>query len=195
MRLLQEEWKWINDFQGIYQISNFGRVKSFKRCSGGYILSNTNTKGDYLSIILFDKHTGRKRSTRIHVLVAEHFIGERPTGYQIHHKDGNKQNNLVSNLEYITIQDHYVETLKDNPQIVTGITKYNQYQKPKFIQQYTLQGDFLAEYRNAKVAEKMTGICARNILQAANGTEYKDGLKRVQAGGYVWKLKKESEVV
>ena len=192
---MTEEWKWIRGFEGTYQISNHGRLKSFKKDTDGYILSNTNEKGGYLAIVLTDKIRKIKRCTRIHVLVAEHFIGERPDGFHIHHKDGNKQNNVVSNLEYISVLDHYKETLKDCPQIVTGITKYNKFEKTKIVQQYSLEGDLLAEYRNAVIAEKMTGICSRNILQVANGTEYKPNKKRVQAGGYVWKFKDESEVV
>lgn len=192
---MNEEWKWVTGFEGIYQISNYGRLKSFKKYSDGYILSNTNVKGGYLSVILTDSAGKKKRCVRIHVLVAEHFIGDRPEGLHIHHKDGNKQNNVVSNLEYITVKDHYKETLKDCPQIVTGITKYNKFQRPQTVQQYSLDGDLLAEYRNAHIAQKMTGICSRNILQVAGGTEYKPGKKRVQAGGYVWKFKDEREVV
>jgi len=41
----------------------------------------------------------------------------------------------------------------------------------------------------------MTGVCGRNILQVANETEYRHGMKRSQAGGYVWKFKEEGEVV
>lgn len=192
---MDEEWRWIKGFEGIYQISNLGRLKSFKKYAEGYILSNTNVNGGYLSVILTDKAKGKKRCVRIHVLVAEHFIGERPLGCHIHHKDGNKQNNVVSNLEYLSVKEHYKETLKDCPQIVTGITNYNRFQKPQIIQQYSLEGDLLAEYRNAQIAGKMTGICARNILQVSSGEEYKPGKKRVQAGGYVWKFKDEREVV
>lgn len=192
---MNEEWKWVKGFEGVYQISNYGRLKSYKKDPAGYILSNTNVKGGYFSVILTDSVRKKKRCVRIHVLVAEHFIGDRPDGFHIHHKDGNKQNNVVSNLEYITVKDHYKETLKDCPQIVTGITKYNKFQRPQIVQQYSLEGDLLAEYRNACIAEKMTGICSRNILQVANGTEYKPGRKRVQAGGYIWKFKDESEVV
>lgn len=192
---MTEEWKWVKGFEGVYQISNLGKLKSFKKHGDGYVLSNTNAKGGYFSVILFDSLTKKKRCVRVHVLVAEHFIGERPEGFHVHHKDGNKQNNAVSNLEYISVKDHYKETLKDCPQIVTGITRYNKFQKTRIIQQYSIEGDLLAEYVNAKIAEKLTGICSRNILQVANGTEYRRGKKRVQAGGYIWRFKDESEVM
>ena len=82
---MDEEWKWVNDFSGIYQISNFGRLKSFKRCSDGYILSEKNEKGGYFSVVLRDPIQNKRRSVRIHVLVAETFIGEIPKGYHVHH--------------------------------------------------------------------------------------------------------------
>lgn len=109
---MDEEWKWIKGFEGQYQISNYGRVKSFKKTKGGYILSNQNATGDYLRIVLRNSVTNKKKSIAIHQLVAEHFIGDRPQGYQVHHKDGNKQNNIVSNLEYIHPKRHRKETEK-----------------------------------------------------------------------------------
>ena len=192
---MQEEWKWVNGFEGIYQISNYGRLKSFKKYGDGYILSNKNEKGGYLSIILTDSIRRRRRCTRIHVLVAEHFIGKIPKGFHVHHLDDNKQNNIVSNLEIIHPKKHRKETEKSCPQIVRGINNYNKFQRPKHIVQYDLEGHFIAEYANGEIASRLTGVCQRNILQVANGEEYKPGKVRKQAGGYVWKFKKESEVV
>lgn len=193
---MNEEWKWVKDFEGLYQVSNHGRIKSFKKTEGGYILSNQNVKGDYLRVVLNDTTTGRKRSIAIHVLVAEHFIGERPRGYHVHHKDGNKQNNIVSNLEYIHPKNHRKETEKTCPRIVTGIVNYNKYEKPRKIQQYSLDGILLAEYTNAEIASRMTGVCQRNILQVANKSPFnKNGDTRKQAGGYIWRFADESEVM
>lgn len=192
---MQEEWKWIKSFEGLYQISNFGRLKSFKKYSDGYILSNKNEEGGYLSVILTDSIKKKRRCTRIHVLVAEHFIGDIPKGYHVHHIDDNKQNNTVSNLEIIHPKQHRKETEKTCPQIVTGLKNYNKYQRPKHILQYDKEGHFIAEYANGEIASRLTGVCQRNILQVANGEEYKPGKVRMQAGGFIWKLKEESEVV
>lgn len=189
---MEEDWKWIKGYEGQYQISNHGRIKSFKKTEGGYILSNQNATGDYLRIVLINSVTKKNKSKAIHQLVAEHFIGERPQGYHVHHKDGNKQNNIVSNLEYIHPKEHRKETQKQKPQIVTGIVNYNKYEKPKKICQYTQDGILLATYINAEVAGRMTGICQRNILQVANKEPYNDkGFIRKQAGGYIWRFEKE----
>lgn len=192
---MKEIWKWIDGYEGIYQISNKGRLKSFKRDNDGYILSNTNSKGWYFTVNLFD-YKGKMHTERIHILVARAFIGAIPKGYHVHHKDGNKQNNIVSNLEIIHPSKHAQETIKQNENVLKGLNNYNKYGKTKKLQQYTLDGILLAEYVNGEVASRMTGICQRNILQVATKTSFNaKGNIRKQAGGYLWKFAEESEVV
>lgn len=187
---IDEEWKWVDGFEGVYQISNRGRLKSFHKESDGYILSNVNKKGGYLSVILRDRKN--KRYTRIHVLVAETFIGNIPKGYQVHHKDGNKQNNDVNNLVIISTKEHNKETMKQYPDYCKGMNDYNKYVRPKKILQYTKDGKFIAEYRNGKEAEIATGVCQRNILQVANKTPFNNkGGYRKQAGGFIWRFDNE----
>ena len=114
----------------------------------------------------------------------------------MHHIDGDKQNNAVSNLEIVCPKDHRVETKRMHPQIVTGMVNYNRYVRPREVQQYTMDGVFIASYPNAKEAGLATGICGRNILHVASGTPYDTkGNTRKQAGGYVWKFTEESEVM
>ena len=192
---MKEIWKDIKGYEGLYQISNCGRLKSFKKHKDGYITSNTNSKGWYLSVRLKDSN-GIRKSERIHVLVAKHFIGEVPKGYHVHHKDGNKQNNFVENLEIIHPRQHYKETISNNKNILLGLNNYNKYTKPKRIRQLTIDGIFLAEYVNGEVASRMTGICQRNILQVASKTPYNSkGSIRKQAGGYSWEFVEEKVVV
>lgn len=194
LKYADEEWRWIDGFEGMYQVSNKGRLKSFKKVSTGRILSNTNSKGDYLSVILDSR--GANYSTRIHRLVAETFIGNIPTGYHVHHKDGNKQNNDVDNLEILSIKDHARETHEMYPHNYDGMNHYNKVIRPKRIRQYTKDGEFVAEYTNGHDASIATGVCQRNILQVANKTQYNDkGDYRKQAGGYVWRFADESEVM
>lgn len=193
---MNEQWVWVNGFEGMYQVSNFGRIKSFKKTEGGYILSNQNSHGDYLRIVLNDPSTNKRKSIGIHVLVAEHFIGERPKGFHVHHKDGDKQNNIFTNLEYIHPKEHRKETEKTHPQIITGIVSYNKNKKAVPIRQYTISGEYIAEYANSEIASRITGVCRRNILQVASKTPFNTkGSVRKQAGGYIWKFANESEVV
>jgi hypothetical protein len=100
----------INDYEEIwkpctrsldYSVSNFGRIKSYKHTNDeeGHILSQSfNKHNGYYSIRL-----GRKIAESVHVLVAEAFLGPRPSSnHVVNHKDGNKQNNRDISLEWIT---------------------------------------------------------------------------------------------
>lgn len=181
-----EEWRWIKGYEGLYQISSHGRLKSFRKKKDGYICSNVNQYGWYLTVNLFDESKKRK-TKRIHILVAEAFIGEIPKGYHVHHKDGNKQNNHVENLEIIHPAEHSLESIKINPNCIKGMNNYNKYKKTRRIRQYTKDGHFIAEYVNGAVASRLSGVCERNILQVAGKTPFNDaGNYRKTAGGYKW---------
>lgn len=188
-----EVWKDIEGFKGVYQISNLGRLKSFKKDVGGKVLLNTNKKGGYFSVIL---RKGEKvKTTRIHRLVAEAFLPNPNNFSQVHHKDGNKQNNCVENLEWISTKEHHTITQQQSPRTVRGLINYNKFIRPKKVQQYSLSGELLAEYSNGAEAHLKTGVCARNIHQVASQTPFNQkGNVRKQAGGYIWKYKDEEVV-
>lgn len=90
-----EVWR---DIDG-YQISNFGRLKSFKRGKPKILIPLGNTKG-YLCYSLY--RDGSAKKFLAHVLVAQNFIPNPDNKPQINHRDGNKLNNHVSNLEWVT---------------------------------------------------------------------------------------------
>ena len=105
---MQEIWKDIVGYKGLYQISNKGRVKSLERYSykgnrsiqklKGRILKASIRKDNYLTVVL--RKDGKSTSYLVHRLVAQAFI---PNSYNynvINHKDENKQNNDIRNLEW-----------------------------------------------------------------------------------------------
>ncbi len=100
---MDEVWKDIKGFEGLYQVSTQGQVKSRRGILKPYI----NHKG-YLKVCL--SKDGVKYKKRVNRLVAEAFI-ENPLNLpQVNHKDRNKNNNAVSNLEWCTAKenrDHY----------------------------------------------------------------------------------------
>lgn len=107
----QETWKKIRGFPD-YAASNLGRVKRIRNTRGaksGSVLKGSPNGGGYLSVGL--RRNGQSFSRRIHCLVAEAFIGPRPEGLYINHKDGDKQNNDVSNLEYVTPGENVIHAL------------------------------------------------------------------------------------
>lgn len=186
---INEQWKDVNGFEGMYMIGNHGTLLSNKR-GCWRIMSITNKNGWYLSIRLKDRK-GKYHTKRIHHLVYEAFVGDIPAGYDVHHKDGNKQNNCVENLLAISENEHHTIHASENPNIYEGMRYYNKYVKTIPIFQYSLDGTFIAEYPNGHEAHIATGVCQRNILQVAHKTEYKPGKIRKQAGGYIWKLKEQ----
>lgn len=186
----EEIWKWISGYEGRYQISNRGRLKSFLKNKGGKILSQVNQHGWYFTVNL-KKADGIVKTDRIHLIVAREFIGEIPKGYHVHHKDGNRQNNDVDNLEIIHPSLHREKTLKEKPQIEEGMRKYNKYEKTREICMFDNDGYYLASFPNATIAGEITGVCSRNITQVASHAEYKKGMTRSQAGGYIWIYKEE----
>ena len=183
-----EIWKDIPQFVGVYQISNYGRLKSFKEINEGRVLSTVSYKGSYLSVVLQNPN-GHHRFTRIHKLVAEAFIGPPKEAHHVHHKDGNKQNNHVFNIEYLHRMDHSKITIQQNPDFIKPMVNYNQNIRPKAILQFNPSGSLVMVHKNGKDASDFSGVCQRNILQVANKTEYKPGKIRKQAGGFIWEFK------
>lgn len=185
----------------MYEISNHGRLRRASymqvykngkfKIYEPYVHSETNAKGDYFRVILRGSRH-RRRSCYIHRLVWEAFVGEIPKGYIVHHKDGNRQNNSLSNLQLVTTKEHHDIHLAEHPEMIEGMNRYNKFERPLAICQYSLDGKFIAEYHSGKEASDATGVCQRNILQVCNKTEYSKGRYRKQAGGYIWKFKNET---
>lgn len=206
----KEKWKWIKGFDGLYAASNIGRIISFHKNVNGKIISVKNKNGWYLSFPVIDS-SGNRFTKRVHQVVAELFIGTCPNGFQVHHKDGNKQNNCVDNLEYVSPKEHHKLTIKEHPDMLKPMVQYNRnrytgkygprnrrkasHKTKKYhgfmIEQYSLDGEFISEFHTAKEASIATGVCSRNISQVAGKDEYKPGKFRKQAGGYIWKYGRE----
>lgn len=103
---MKEIWKEIKEYEGIYKISNFGRVKSLPRKTTNQhgkneiILKPSKNTSGYLQVNL--NKNGKDKNVLVHKLVAETFINNTNNLPYINHKDENKTNNYVSNLEWCT---------------------------------------------------------------------------------------------
>jgi len=98
-----ERWRTVQEFDGLYRVSDQGRVKSLhvhRRGRVDGILREGVSRKGYRSVLLY--RGGEPRRYTIHRLVLEAFVGTRPSGKQCNHLDGNKANNHLSNLEWVT---------------------------------------------------------------------------------------------
>lgn len=185
---MDEIWKEIEDFNGAYRISNYGRLMS-KKSGTWNILSVKNSKGSYLSAVLISGN--KRKSKKIHQLVYEYFGSEKALGdnFEIHHKNGDKQDNNIDNLQLISKKEHNERHRLMNPNILRGMIQYNQNVRPKKVVQKSLSGDVIAVFCNCKEASRNTGVCSRNIHQVASKTPFnKSGSIRKQAGGFIWEF-------
>lgn len=96
-----EEWRPVES--GFYSVSNLGRVRREAPARGTYpgnMLSSKGSRGFYPSVAIH--RSGFRGRRRIHDLVTEAFLGPKPSGMYVNHKDGDKTNNRLDNLEYVT---------------------------------------------------------------------------------------------
>lgn len=117
-----EEWKSVVGYEGLYEVSNMGRLRSLERTfvnrNGitrrfkGRVLALNPRNGWYATSTL--RKDGVTTEVYIHHLVMAAFIGPRPDGLIIAHRDDNKHNNLLSNLRYTTPGDNTADIIRNN---------------------------------------------------------------------------------
>lgn len=166
---MEEIFKDIEGYEGFYQISNFGRVYSIKR---NRFLNPSKDKDGYLQIGL--SKDGKEKKYKIHRLVALAFLLNPHNLPQVNHKDENKTNNKVDNLEFCTAKynSNYGSRNEKNSKPVLQLTK---------------DSELVAEYPSMKDAERQTRISQSSISRCCRGKRYKS------CGGYLWKYKEEVE--
>ena len=159
-----ENWKAITGYEGIYEVSDQGRVKSLKYGKEKILKPRKTTWGYLLVSLCKDGHT---KQTYVHRIVSEAFIPN-PQGLEtVNHKDEDKTNNFASNLEWMSQEDNVA------------------YSQPRWakrsVQMFDKStGELLATFPSLMEAVRVTGINQSNICSCCLG-------KLKSAGGYVWK--------
>lgn len=184
-----EEWRPIKGYEGLYEISNYGRVKSLYR-----IVERNSVKGKvqhrnehisvgsgktYLKVKLYKGD--KKSSKRVHILVAEAFIPNKWKLPEVNHKDENVKNNCVWNLEWCTRS--YNESYGTRTdRIIKSRNENNSYGSEKPVLQLTKEGELINSFKSVEEASRQTGICDVAIRNVCNNKpHYKT------AGGCFWK--------
>ena len=176
---MTEEWKYIYSVgTGYeYQVSNLGRVRKIDGYTETIVNQRINKDGYCIVYI-------GKNLYYVHRLVANCFI-ENPFSYNVvNHKDENKTNNCVDNLEWCT-QWYNCNYGDRNKKISIGNKKSKQnkvIRLQKQILQYDKTGAFIKEFKSLKDAAAELKICYSSISAACRG-------KAKTAGGFIWKFK------
>lgn len=178
-----EEWKSIFGFEGLYEVSSEGRVRSLgnDKSRKTKILRPVKDSGGYLRVNLCKN--GEVKKFRVHRLVAEAFIPNPFNKPQVNHKTEDKTQNSVDCLEWVTCKENQNYGSR-NERISKAHINHPKRSKP--VIQYTKEGEFVAEYPSASEAERQTGIKQGNISACCNG-------KLKSAGDYYWRYAKVEE--
>ncbi len=174
---MEEIWKDIDTYNGLYQISNFGRLRNAK----GLIMSQKPSKDGYVRILLFNE--GKYKAEYVHILVARHFV-KKPNGekLEVNHIDGDKANNIFTNLEWVTPSQNTLHAIEHKLRSVNPIKgkfgQNNPLSKP--VLQFDLNGRLINRWGSALDAANVNGYNKVSIRSCTGG--YKKTYK-----GYVWR--------
>ena len=177
---MKEIWKDIEGYEGRYQVSNFGNVRSVDRVFTDTLgrkvnrkgkLLKCDTNGRYKLVRLYNISQGKVIALLVHRLVAQAFIPNPDNLPCVNHKDEDKTNNSVDNLEWCTYQ--YNNSYNDKGRRISAT-------KSKPVYQFDLNGNLIKEWKSMAEAGKSLGIDAGNISAACSGK-----LKTYK--GFIWK--------
>ena len=170
-----EIWKSISWCNGDYFISNFGRIKSTKN-GGEKILRQHKNRNGYISS-MFSFGRGKLIRRMTHRIVAIEFLGK--SNLYVNHKDGNKENNILINLEFVTKSQNTKHAHS------TGLIKQKSGADSKLskgIFMYKMDGTFIREYKSLTLV-KLDGLSRDGASLCARGV-YR------HSGGFVWSFTK-----
>lgn len=178
---MEEIWKPIRGYYGLYEISSKGRVRALidhNKKKAPYIKKTEVIKGGYLRVQL-TKYGQRKRFM-VHRLVAEAFIPN-PNGWpQINHIDERKNNNNVSNLEWCS-RSYNIRYGTRTEKFLATMKERGRKRAESPVLQYTIDGNLVNTFKSASEASRFTQINHSHISECARGGN------RRSAGGFKWK--------
>jgi hypothetical protein len=156
-----EKWKDIPGYEGKYQASNIGRLKNILK--GNIVSGGINKANGYRYAYLMGLD-GSKRNHRVHRLIAMSHLANPKSLPYVNHKDGNKVNNNIDNLEWCTAEENCQHAL-ENGLVPSGEKHHYAKLTSEEVEAIRRIGDILPSRRVAK----MFGISKTNVLDILNG--------------------------
>lgn len=178
-----EEWKPVVGYEGIYIASDKGDIKSVDRmdCAGRHrkecMMKYIIDRNGYCRVYLCKN--GKTTSALVHRVIAKAFITNPNNLPEINHKDENKQNNCIENLEWCSHKynsNYGTRTSKIIPKTI------DKTRTP--VDQYDLKGNLIKEWYSMNEAARQLGLIQQNISRCCYG-------KRNTVGGFKWKFHKK----
>ena len=165
-----EVWRDIVGFEGHYQVSDKGRVKSLW-FGKNKILKLVKDRGGYLTVCL--SQNGERKTCKIHRLVAQTFIPNPNNLPDVNHRNEDKTNNSVQNLEFCDAKYNCNFGTRNQRMAET---------KSKPVLQYEKSGEFVKDWKSIMDVQRNLGYYSGSISECCNG-------KRKSAYGFIWKYK------
>ena len=166
----EEIWCPVKNYENLYEVSDQGRVKSLK-FGKERILKPFRNKGGYLLVNL--RKNRERKMCYVHRIVAQTFTPNPDNLPEVNHKDENKENNFVQNLEWCT--DKYNTNYGTRTQRMA-----EKLSKP--VLQYTKSGEFVIEWKSATDVQRNLGYAHQNISDCCTG-------KCKSSHNFIWKYK------
>lgn len=182
-------WKDVEGYDGKYQISSSGEVRSFSRWANGRILKGgiCGNPGPYRYVDLIKEHRDDKKMHYIHRLVAYHFLDNPDNKKEVNHIDGNTLNNDVTNLEWCTRKENVSHASKMNIYVNSHIHQRGKLNpNSKAVIQKDLRGNFIKEWESVNQVMRECGFRASEIFKCCNPSKYPHCKT---AFGYKWEYK------
>lgn len=172
---MSEQWKDVIGYEGLYQVSDLGRIKSTQRndTAGRLVRERIlapSLAGGYPSVNLCKG--GQRKTKAVHLMVAEAFLGEKKEGSEVAHSDGDAMNPALSNLRYASHRENEADKVRHGTKFYArgesnGHAKLNEQQVIAIIHRYKVlkerQSDLAAEY----------GVDQSNISHIVRGAHWK----------------------
>ena len=168
--MTEEIWRTIKGFEGLYEVSDQGRVRSLKFGKERILKPLRNTCG-YLQFCLYKN--GEQKMYLVHRLVAQTFIPNPRNLPEVNHKDEDKTNNSVSNIEWCD--------RKYNLNFGTRAQRQSE-KLSKPVLQYTKSGEFIGEWKSTRDVQRNLNYNQSNISKCCTG-------KCKKAYNFIWKYK------